>query len=256
MSFLKITDPAKRDLIVAEFFKTKKNIQQNFLNEKLGDIGLQQELTKFFKPVVDSQLAISKEQNALLSTIKDNSAATSNALQALPASISSSLKAIQPSPDTAIEASKDDPAKAASILKLGGIAAAYLQQYTSNKKSTDTTFGIRSEDRIFYIGDTPITIQDDNITVAGKTYDGTPGLWELITMAKPTKSIYEDNDLKDYAEILVATNAMRHENNPNKPKSSRSEKWLKIIKPIWKATSLSRKALTNYGVKTLMRPRL
>ena len=88
MSFLKITDPAKRDLIVAEFLKTKKNIQQNFLNEKLGDIGLQQELTKFYKPIVDSQSAISKEQNALLSTIKENSAATSNALQALPASIS------------------------------------------------------------------------------------------------------------------------------------------------------------------------
>ena len=236
MSFLKITDPAKRDLIVAEFLKTKKNIQQNFLNEKLGDIGLQQELTKFYKPIVDSQSAISKEQNALLSTIKENSAATSNALQALPASISSSIKTIQASQQPAIEASKDDPDKAASILKLGGIAAAYLQQYTSNKKSTDTTFGIRSKDRIFYIGDTPITIQDDNITVAGKTYDGTPGLWELITMAKPNKSIYEDNDLKDYAEILVATNAMRHENNPNKPKSSRSEKWLKIIKPIWEAS--------------------
>src|SRR5688572_2777529 len=236
MSFLKITDPAKRDLIVAEFLKTKKNIQQNFLNEKLGDIGLQQELTKFYKPIVDSQSAISKEQNALLSTIKENSAATSNALQALPASISSSIKTIQASQQPAIEASKGDSDKAANILKLGGIAAAYLQQYVSNKKSTDTTFGIRSEDRIFYIGDKPITIQGDNITVAGKTYDGTLGLWELLTMAKPTKSIYEDDDLKDYGEILRATNAMRHENNPNKPKSSRSEKWLKIIKPIWKAS--------------------
>src|SRR5688572_3363761 len=87
MSFLKITDPAKRDLTVEEFHKTKKNIQQNFLNEQLGDIGMQQELTKFYKPIVDSQSMISKEQNALLSTIKENSAATSNALQALPASI-------------------------------------------------------------------------------------------------------------------------------------------------------------------------
>src|SRR5688572_9111768 len=95
MSFLKITDPAKRDLIVAEFLKTKKNIQQNFLNEKLGDIGLQQELTKFYKPIVDSQSAISEEQKVLLSTIKENSAATSTALQALPASFSSSLKALQ-----------------------------------------------------------------------------------------------------------------------------------------------------------------
>ena len=102
MSFLKITDPAKRDLIVAEFLKTKKNVQQNFLNEKLGDIGLQQDLVKLYKPIVDSQSTISKEQNALLSTIKENSAATSNALQALPASISSSIKAIQASQQPAI----------------------------------------------------------------------------------------------------------------------------------------------------------
>ena len=37
MSFLKIRDPKKRDLIVNEFLKTKKNIQDNFLSERLGD---------------------------------------------------------------------------------------------------------------------------------------------------------------------------------------------------------------------------
>src|SRR5688572_4977164 len=95
MSFLKITKPAERDSMIAEFQKAKRNIQQNFLNEKLGDIGMQQELVKLYKPIVDSQSTISKEQNALLSTIKENSAATSTALQALPASISTSLKAIQ-----------------------------------------------------------------------------------------------------------------------------------------------------------------
>ena len=107
MSFLKITDPAERDFLVKEFLKTKRNIQQNFLSEKLGDIGLQQELTKLYKPIVDSQSAISKEQNALLSTIKENSAATSNALQALPTSISSSLKAMQLQQYPSIEAYED-----------------------------------------------------------------------------------------------------------------------------------------------------
>src|SRR5688572_26858396 len=234
MSFLKITDQAKRDLIVKEFLKTKKNIQQNFLAEKLGDIGMQQELTKIYKPIVDSQSAISKEQNALLSTIKENSAATSDALKALPASISSSLKAIQFPQYPSIEA-YEDPVEDVRTLELGVIAATYLQRYASNKKSVDTTFGIHSKDGVFYIGDAPITIEGDNITVVDKTYVGTPGLWELMTMAKPNESIYNGNNLNDYAEILVATNAMRQQNNPNKPKSSRSEKWLKIIKPIWEA---------------------
>ena len=130
MSFLKITNPAKRDLIVAEFLKTKRNIQQNFLNEKLGDIGMQQELVKLYKPIVDSQSTISKEQNALLSTIKENSAATSTALQALPASISSSLKAIQFPQYPSIEAC-DDPVESIRTLELGQIAAKILEPYAN-----------------------------------------------------------------------------------------------------------------------------
>ena len=55
MSFLKIRDPKKRDLIVNEFLKTKKNIQVNFLSERLGDISEQRELSKLFKPITESQ---------------------------------------------------------------------------------------------------------------------------------------------------------------------------------------------------------
>src|ERR1043165_435194 len=179
MLFLKVTDPAKRELIVEEFLKPKRNIQQNFLSEKLGDIGMQRELVKLYKPIVDSQSTISKERNALLSTIKENSTATSNALKALPASISSSLKAIQFPQHPSIQA-YEDPVEDVRTLELGDLATAYLQQYASNKKSTDTTFGIRSKEGVFYIGDTPITIEGDDITVADKTYTGTPVPWEFI----------------------------------------------------------------------------
>jgi len=55
MSFLKIKDPKKRDLIFEEFLKTKKNIQDRFITERLGDISAQRELSKFFKPVTDTQ---------------------------------------------------------------------------------------------------------------------------------------------------------------------------------------------------------
>ena len=55
MSFLKISDPKKRDLIVQEYLKTKKNIQENFLTERLGDISEQRELSKLFKPITTAQ---------------------------------------------------------------------------------------------------------------------------------------------------------------------------------------------------------
>ena len=222
MSFLKINDPAERDRIVEEFLKTKRNIQQNYLSEKLGDIGQQQELMKLYKPIIDSQSGIAKE----LGSIKENTIATTNALKALPAS--SSLKAVQFPQYPSIEA-YEDPVEDIRTLELGDLATKYLHQYASNKKSTDTTFGIRSKDGNFYIGDTPITIQDDDITVLGKTYAGTPGLWELLTMANPNDSIYDDNDRNDYGEILHATGALWQLKNPNKPKSSRSEKYRKLL---------------------------
>ena len=55
MSFLKITDPKTRDFIVNEFLKTRQNIQQNVLSERVGHLSTQHELSKLFKPVTDMQ---------------------------------------------------------------------------------------------------------------------------------------------------------------------------------------------------------
>ena len=55
ISFRKITDTKKRDFIVNEFIKTRQNIQQNFLPERVGDVNTQYQLSKLFKPVTDLQ---------------------------------------------------------------------------------------------------------------------------------------------------------------------------------------------------------
>ena len=55
MSILKNTDPKKRDFIVKEFLKTRQNIQQNFLSERVGDLNTSYELSKLFKPVTARQ---------------------------------------------------------------------------------------------------------------------------------------------------------------------------------------------------------
>jgi len=242
MSFLKITDPAKRGSIVEEFLNRKKNIQRDYLSEKLGDIGMQQDLMKLYRPIVESQTAISKEQNALLSTIKDNSTATSNALQALPASISASLKALQSPQYPSIEAYDDnDPVEDVRKLEYGEVAWKYLHGYATTDPA-DKTFGIRSENQTFYIGPTPITVEDSDITVAGKTYVGTPGIWELLTRANPDKEIYDDNDRANYGEILLAADALREPNTQalKKANTELKDKREEIIIPIWKADKMKR----------------
>src|SRR6218665_3173135 len=89
MSFLKIQDPEKRDLIVNEYLRLRRNIQQNELEERIGDISLQRDLTKLYKPITDSQTGLYSQ----LSAIKDASNKTSTALQALPAASSTVISA-------------------------------------------------------------------------------------------------------------------------------------------------------------------
>ena len=100
MSFVKITDSAKRDSIVKESLELRSAIKQNSLSQKLGDIGLQRDLLKIFKPITESQSTITKEIGAL----KDS---TSSTLQALPASISSQLKALTLPNYSSIQAEPD-----------------------------------------------------------------------------------------------------------------------------------------------------
>ena len=103
MSFLKIDDQSKRDFMFEEFQKSKKNIQENYLSEKLGDIGLQRELTKLYKPITDIRKALQED----VGIIKENL----SSLKALPSTISSTLKSIRfpqyPSIDIYEDASED-----------------------------------------------------------------------------------------------------------------------------------------------------
>jgi len=78
--FLKIKDPDKRDFIVEEFLKTKKNIPDRFITERLGDSSAQRELSKFFKPVTDTQKDI---KESLVKEIKPITAG----IRQLPAAI-------------------------------------------------------------------------------------------------------------------------------------------------------------------------
>jgi len=70
MSFLKIKDPIQRDLIVEEFLKTKKNTQEKFITERLGDISAQTELSKLFKPITETQKDIKGSLVSKLRQIK------------------------------------------------------------------------------------------------------------------------------------------------------------------------------------------
>ncbi len=128
-----------------------------------------------------------------------------------------------------------EPAVIERLKIIGPVASAYLQNYFSNNVAADKTFGIHMDnnDGEFYIGKDIVKITDDNISVCGKAYRGTPGLWELLTLSKPNKQKITNADLACYEDIILTTNCHKHNYDPNgRVKSSGWKKYINYIKPM------------------------
>ena len=186
MSFLKITDPKKRDFIVNEFLKTRQNIQQIFLSERVGDLSTQYELSKLFKPVTDMQKDLKEGLVSELKPIREG-------MKNLP-------KAITFSQFPSITAYDDDGEDEEDVF-IGDIAKQFLRKFSA-KSGTDKIFGLRDKAGKFYIGNKEAKIKENNIIVGDKEYAGTPGLWELIVVTTPDDKIFTNGDLDNYAEII------------------------------------------------------
>ena len=215
MSFLKISDPAKRDAIVKEYLELKKNIRDNLLSERTRELELQTDLSKFYRPITETQKATAREITEGLKPIREG-------IEKLP-------QAMQPIGEATGEAPEEEEEEDEELETEGQMARVYL-----NRPDRDTTFGIRKEKGHHYIGNTHVIIHRDNIIVDNEKFRGTPGLWEILTAKNPKSSIgYED--MENYKMILLKTNVLHHNNDPSNtnPKGSRSDKWKKILSPIW-----------------------
>ena len=83
MSSLKINDPVKRDQTVKEYLELKKNIRDNLLAERTGELELQTELTKFYRPITETQKAMAKEITEELKPIREGIEKLPQAMQPL-----------------------------------------------------------------------------------------------------------------------------------------------------------------------------
>ena len=223
MSFLKISDPLKRDSIVKEYLELKKNIRDNFLSERIGEQQLQTDLSKFYRPITETQKATTREITEGLKPIREG-------IEKLPESFT--FPPTQPlGKATEEEEDEEDEEEEEEDESVGEIAIHYLNK---NKQFRDITFGIRKEKGHHYIGNQHVIVKDNDIIIAkdGERFEGTPGLWELITLKKPVGFSKKDED--EYGSLMVKTNALYKHYDPNKvPRSSGSDKWRYILSPIW-----------------------
>ena len=226
MSFLKISDPTKRDQTLKEYLELKKNIRNNLLSERAGEQQLQTELTKFYRPITESQKATTKE---ITESQKATAREITEGLRPIREGIENLPLAMQPTG----EASGEAPGKEEEDVLIGEIAYKYL-----SKPFRDTTFGVRKEGDHHYIGNKHVIItEDDDIIIkeSGDRFVGTKGLWELITSKKPNKDLYKEEDYTDYKRLMIKTNALHRDYDPNNPlpRGSKSDKWKFLLGPIW-----------------------
>ena len=208
MSFLKISDPNKRDSIVKEFLELKKNILDNLLSERTREQELRADLSKFFKPITEMQKATMTE---IMEGLKP---------------ITEGIEAITFPPTQPLgEASSKEEEEI-----IGELVKKYLNRYMA-----DEVYGIREMDGIYFIGNEHAAITDNNIMVANEVFKGTPGLWELITSKNPDDSVFMGKDLDNYKRLILITDTLHRNNNPNNPYSKRSgtPKWDNILTHLW-----------------------
>ena len=219
MSFLKISDPLKRDAIVKEYLELKKNIRDNLLSERIGEQQLQTDLSKFYKPITETQKATAREITEGLKPIREG-------IEKLPEAIQPLRKATEEEKEEEEEEEEDDDEEL-----IGEIAKDYL-----NMEFRDKKFGIRKEKGHHYIGNKHVIIKNNDIIIAktGEKIEGTTGLWELI-MSKSPKN-FTDMDYDNYRYLIITSNVLHRGNNPKNPypKASGSYKWTFLLGPIWK----------------------
>ena len=140
MSFLKISDPLKRDSIVKEYLELKKKIRDNLLSERIGEQQLQTDLSKFYRPITETQKATTREITEELKPIREG-------IEKLPEDIKTLRK------ETEEEEEEEEY-----------FSKKVLEQISDRfKGDIDKIFGIKRIDNNYYLGNKVIHVDDNNI---------------------------------------------------------------------------------------------
>ena len=231
MSFIKVTDPRKREELIKDFIETRKRIKDNFIARKVGEAEYQTGLTKLFKPVTETQKATAKEitdaQKEATERIEKGLLPLKEGIEGL-----TMLPIETGEPITAIKYTEKEKTE------LGALAVDSLNDLykeITEKKRTPAYSDILPADAkkgLYKIGRTNFKINENDLYFDFDKIDGTPGLWKLLTSRGiPDKKDYKPADLYNYTLIMYNTNATRQDYNKDNRRISGNNKMNNLIKP-------------------------
>ena len=215
MNFINANSIEEYEKLVNENTKQRKIARQMFQNQKLGDVSMQENLTKLMKPVIENQdkaliPLIKKQEETLEPIIKEQ--------KKLNDSMFEKLALLPSNPD----------------MRIGEIAAKYLRKALSI--NFDRKFGLyEGKNGDIYIGNKKVIFDNNDLIIDGLRYKGTKGLWELLTMQRPNENSYDYEDFNNYKTIIHLSKVMHINYDENKTsRRNKSYKWTKILNTIWK----------------------
>jgi hypothetical protein len=111
-------------------------------------------------------------------------------------------------------------------------------------RSIDRVYGIRREaDGNLVIGDSRTSFDEaGDVIVRGVTYDGTTGLWEMLTKTDVDRTLVTPEDMTSYKLILESTSGHLSDNDPSGHiKTVRAPKYRNVISTLFPAETRRRR---------------
>ena len=124
----------------------------------------------------------------------------------------------------------------------GNLVSFYLKPFLSPRRHVvENHYVIRRYGGNFMIGDSIIRVdRESNLTIKGKHYKGTRGLWELLALKDVNTDVITEIELKKYKTILETTNAHLEGFEPgNNILIVRGPKFSKVISRLFPQTKRS-----------------
>lgn len=113
-------------------------------------------------------------------------------------------------------------------------------------------FGIRSENGKLKMGSSDVKLNENFVIVGNQKYKRTLGLDELVMKKAPDLTCVKQDDVHNYKQILLDTNAHRRDYDPSKPiKSNKGLKYLRVIKPLFQVKEQSKVQGKGIGLPLL-----
>jgi hypothetical protein len=200
----------KQDLI-----KLKRDLRKQFTQEKFMEQDLYNDAKKVYKPLIEPLTKMVEETKQTRLALKD---------------APRELLTIKPAEKLALD--PPDPKGADSKGLVGPIAKAFLSLAFKPGSEYDKAYGIKFDGKNAKLGDTIVSIQGDDLGIGNKVFEGTVGLWELLTKQAPEN--FDKKDVVNYLTILRQTKA--HLRPDGTIKANRGDKYYKFIRPLYKTT--------------------